>query len=280
MAPATLRFHARKTQCLHIFGSKGSQQLYIRSSYVSSSKPQPYFLITIVTSPHFIFTSSPINSSIMKLLSRVLAGILTISVPALAAKSLPRAPFAFPNSTSPNTTISPNATIPRCPLTNTTFTSLDYKFALRAISDHKNDSISLVNSPALASTWHISNLAKNLGVFILAPDGHLLGAKAGHTELVGNCTLLRSGSGNLAVDIPSCAYNASVSSLPVSNRKWMARSVCVDGTSKLILLPDFGNGTAVKDTYFHAVPGAEPLIFHAQIEVYPTAFLVIDRLID
>lgn len=48
--------------------------------------------------------------------------------------------------------------------------------------------------------------------------------------------------------IPSCAYNGTVSPFSVSNKKWVAKGACVDGETELILLPDFGDGTVVKDT--------------------------------
>ncbi|CZR62650.1 uncharacterized protein PAC_12547 [Phialocephala subalpina] len=242
-----------------------------------------------------------IHFLIMKLTSSLSLALLSLWAPLIQATSSPRHPYpfrrststnaTFPNATSPNATIStppfafpngtfPNATsttVPLCPLTNTTNTTLPYTFTLRAVSDHTTNSIFLISNPYLASTFHISDASTSLAFFSLEENGQLFGTKNGHIGLAGLCSLLRSGAGNGTVYIPSCAYNGTVNPFPVSNKKWVAKSACVDGETELILLPDFGDGTVVRDTYFHAVPGAEPLIFHAQQEIYPTAILVIQK---
>lgn len=130
---------------------------------------------------------------------------------------------------------------------------------------------------------------------MLSPDGSLQGGLNDQVRNAGNCTLLSYGYGDFATLFPSCAVgggaaNTEGTGVSVVGQKWLTRVACVQGEMLLILLPDFGGNGTVDDTCksfqrglgmagnkmadggvlvdFHSVPGSDPLLFHAQQDIY------------
>lgn len=210
---------------------------------------------------------------IMKSLPYILVYCLALGLPTFTTSSLlrprvPQSPGSPGNITSYNSTsssnfnstnsnsslLSPQGT--NCQSAVPLSTNINYPFILTANSNWTNTSISLIPSPLLGSTFHISNGTptdpQNQGVFVLSPDGTLEGGLNDQVHNAGNCTLLSYGYDEFAVQFPSCAVgNATAdkngTGVSVVGNKWIARNACVEGEDLLILLPDFGGNSTVVD---------------------------------